>query len=73
MTPASWRTTLAGLAAALGTAAQAVDDPRLRTVGLIVSVLAFIALGVFARDAAAPVFVPPQVPAKADPPEPDKP
>lgn len=79
--PRNWRTTLAGLAAALGTAAQAVPDPTLRAVGLIVAVLALVALGLFAGDAApqevqrapaaSPSLPPSQSPPTAPPAPPD--
>jgi hypothetical protein len=65
----NWRTTLAGLAAALGTAAQHVDDPRLRVGGLIVAVLALLALGLFAGDSSAQVpTLPPAPPSEPPPP-----
>lgn len=47
----SWKTTLAGLAAALGMASQTLEGPPwLKIVGLGVSVLGLAVLGMTARD-----------------------
>jgi hypothetical protein len=76
--PPNWRTTLAGLAAALGTAAQLVDDPQLRTIGLLVSVVALTVLGFLARDTCVLLPLPPPPPpppppsVPAHPPDPSK-
>jgi len=63
----SWKTTIAGLAAALGLAAQKLDGPQwLRIVGMTVGVLGLMAFGMFAQDA----HPTPMLPAAPPPPPP---
>lgn len=46
----SWRTTLGGMLGAAGAALMALDAPTAKTIGVVLSALAFLIMGASARD-----------------------